>query len=108
MIYFIFVVYSLVRIIMRTIWLTDIHLEFLDNLTFSGFLRELGEKNGDAVLISGDIAQAPTVTEYLAKMAQSFAIPIYFVLGNHDFYHGSISTVRDAVTSLSKKSPHLH
>ncbi len=93
---------------MRTIWLTDIHLEFLENLAFSGFLRELVEKNGDAVLISGDIAQAPTVTEYLAKMAQSLAIPIYFVLGNHDYYHGSISTVRDDVTRLSKGSPLLH
>ena len=93
---------------MITIWLTDIHLEFLDDLAFSGFLRELGEKNGNAILISGDIAQAPTVTGYLAKMAQSLAIPIYFVLGNHDFYHGSISTVRDAVTSLSKETPHLH
>ena len=93
---------------MRTTWLTDIHLEFLGNLAFSGFLRELGEKNGDAVLISGDIAQAPTVTEYLAKMAQSLAIPVYFVLGNHDFYHGSIYAVRDAVRSMSKESPLLH
>ena len=93
---------------MRTIWLTDIHLEFLNDSAYSGFLQVLGEKNGDALLISGDIAQAPTVTEYLAKMAQSLAIPVYFVLGNHDFYHGSISTVRGAVKSLLKESVYLH
>jgi len=93
---------------MRTIWLTDIHLEFLNDSAYSRFLQVLGEKNGDAVLISGDIAQAPTVTEYLAQIAQSLAIPIYFVLGNHDFYHGSISSVRDAVKSMSKESPRLH
>ena len=93
---------------MRAIWLTDIHLEFLDDSAFSAFLRELGGKRGDAVLISGDIAQAPTVTGYLARMAHSLRIPIYFVLGNHDFYHGSISGVRQAVREMSAASPLLH
>lgn len=71
-------------------------------------MRELCDKNADAILISGDIAQAPTIEEHLSKMAQSLASPIYFVLGNHDFYHGSISGVRATVTNLSKGSPHLH
>lgn len=93
---------------MKTIWLTDIHLEFLNDSGFSLFIQELGDKNADAVLISGDIAQAPTVEGYLSKMAQTLAIPIYFVLGNHDFYHGSISGVRAAVTRLSKGSPYIH
>lgn len=97
-----------VRIRMKTIWLTDIHLEFLDDSGFIRFMRELWDKNADAILISGDIAQAPTVEKYLTKMAQTLAIPIYFVLGNHDFYHGSISGVRAAIASLSKGSPHLH
>ncbi|MGA1871407.1 MAG: metallophosphoesterase family protein [bacterium] len=93
---------------MKTIWLTDIHLEFLDDSGFNRFMGELRDKNADAILISGDIAQAPTVAEYLSKMAQTLAIPIYFVLGNHDFYHGSIASVRAAVTNLSKRSSKLH
>ncbi|MBC2717224.1 MAG: metallophosphoesterase [Desulfobacteraceae bacterium] len=93
---------------MKTIWLTDIHLEFLNDPAFDHFMRELCDKNADAILISGDIAQAPTLERYLLKMAQSLAIPIYFVLGNHDYYHGSISGVRSAVTRLLEKSTHLH
>jgi len=74
---------------MRAIWLTDIHLEFLDDGEVSAFLRSLGDQNADAVLISGDIAQAPTVAGYLSTIERFLEIPIYFVLGNHDYYDRS-------------------
>ena len=93
---------------MKTIWLTDIHLEFLDGRGFGRFMKELRDSNGDAILISGDIAQAPNVGDYLSTIAQTLAIPIYFVLGNHDFYRGSISGVRTMATRLSNGSSHLH
>jgi hypothetical protein len=35
-------------------------------------------------------------------------IPIYFVLGNHDFYHGSIAAVRTRVAREASASPWLH
>lgn len=93
---------------MKAIWLTDIHLEFLDHCAFSGFLRKLAEQNGDALLISGDIAQAPSVEDYLTGLARSLEIPIYFVLGNHDYYEGSIPTVRDRISKFAKDSPLLY
>jgi len=34
--------------------------------------------------------------------------PIFFVLGNHDFYRGSIVTVREAVRHLCSDVPNLH
>lgn len=71
-------------------------------------MRELCDKSADVLIISGDIAQAPTIKRYLLKMAQSLTVPIYFVLGNHDYYHGSISGVRSAVTRLSEESSRLH
>ena len=93
---------------MKTIWLTDIHLEFVTDSEFGCLLRDLRDQNADAVLISGDIAQAPTVADYLLKIGQTLAIPIYFVLGNHDFYHGSISQVRETVTRLTCELPQLY
>jgi len=90
---------------MRAIWLTDIHLEFLADGEVSAFLRSLGEQNADAVLISGDIAQAPTVAVYLSRIVRFLEIPIYFVLGNHDYYGGSIPTVRSAVRESVEDSP---
>jgi predicted MPP superfamily phosphohydrolase len=93
---------------MKTIWLTDIHLEFLDDTGFNSFMQELCDKNADAILISGDIAQAPTIEKYLLKMNQSLPFPIFFVLGNHDYYHGSISGVRSVAERLSKESSRLN
>lgn len=93
---------------MKSLWLTDIHLEFLDDSGFTGFMAELRRENADAVLISGDIAQAPTVKEFLLRMERELQLPIYFVLGNHDFYNGSISGVRAAITGMVKKSHYLN
>jgi hypothetical protein len=41
-------------------------------------------------------------------MASALAIPIYFVLGNHDFYGGSIGTVRENVACAAAASRWLH
>jgi hypothetical protein len=93
---------------MRATWLTDIHLEFLDAHAVRVFLKNLDRQNANAVLISGDIAQAPTVCDYLARMAEFLRIPVYFVLVNHDYYHGSIPAVRAAVKASVKDSFLLH
>jgi 3',5'-cyclic AMP phosphodiesterase CpdA len=93
---------------MKAIWLTDIHLEFLDHSAFSDFLKKLGEQDGDALLISGDIAQAPSVEDHLTNLAETLQIPVYFVLGNHDCYEGSIPEVRDRVGGFAKDSALLH
>jgi hypothetical protein len=34
--------------------------------------------------------------------------PVYFVLGNHDFYHGSIAEVRETVRDRCSAVPDLH
>lgn len=103
---------------MRLAWLTDIHLNYLDgNVIGDGvsdrwrdidrFLESVKTADVDAVLISGDIGEAPLLTEYLPRMADIVSRPIYFVLGNHDFYHGSIAGVRSAMKSLAQKRGEL-
>ena len=59
------------------------------------------------MLISGDIAESQNVTEYLEWIASRLAGPIYFVLGNHDFYNGSIAGVRQAVAELCRRDERL-
>jgi hypothetical protein len=93
---------------MKTIWLNDIHLEFLGESEFHRFLVILGKQKADSILIAGDIAQAPTPTGLLSQMEDALGVPIYFVLGNHDFYHGSILGVRAAIQSLVERSSCLH
>jgi Icc protein len=82
---------------LRVGWLTDIHLNFVSPRKRSQFYAEVREQQLDTLLIGGDIGEADSVIQFLTEIERSVGIPIYFVLGNHDFYHGSIAGVRKAV-----------
>jgi len=81
----------------RILWLTDIHLNFLSKRAVSGFLESVSLHKPDVILLGGDTAEAPTLTSYLKRMGQQIQRPIYLVLGNHDFYKGSIDATRAMV-----------
>lgn len=88
---------------MSFLWLTDIHLNFLGMNDRNFFYKGLAESPDEAVLISGDIAEAPSLSEILKEMASSIEKPIYFVLGNHDYYRGRVCHVRDEMSRLTKE-----
>jgi predicted phosphohydrolase len=91
----------------RLVWLTDIHLNFLRPRAVEAFLASLAAVEADAFLIGGDIGEATDVTHHLNALADSLRRPIFFVLGNHDFYRGSIASVREAVRQLCSDVPDL-
>ena len=91
---------------MRLAWLTDIHLNFVDAARVDEFVASVRDR-ADAVAISGDIAESRDVCHYLRTIEEIVQKPIYFVLGNHDFYRGSISQVRRMVAGLAGESKHL-
>jgi Icc protein len=93
---------------MRALWVTDIHLEFLDATGVDDFLDQLRAQAPDCVLVGGDIGQAPTLCEYLLQLENAVQCPVYFVLGNHDYYRGSIVGLRATVTELQRQSRFLH
>lgn len=88
---------------MKLIWLTDLHLDFLQEDERMGFYAQVVQADGDAVLISGDIADALSLDERLQEIAFEVNRPIYFVLGNHDFYHGKVSTVHKETKRLTQQ-----
>jgi predicted phosphohydrolase len=92
----------------RIVWLTDLHLNFIPRDEVVQFLLQVSKQHADAVLITGDIAESSDVCEYLVQMAQVWECPIYFVLGNHDYYFSSIVAVREAVRALSLQQTNLH
>lgn len=85
---------------MRLAWLTDLHLNFVEEDVFVGFIDAIRQAVPDVILVSGDIGEADTVVEYLCRLSEGIGKPIYFVLGNHDFYRGSIATVRETVKNV--------
>lgn len=84
----------------RIAWLTDIHLNFLSDAGVDEFLASVALARPDAVLVGGDIGESPDICDYLERMRRILRAPIYFVLGNHDFYRGSIAETRRRVAQF--------
>jgi predicted phosphohydrolase len=92
----------------RLAWLTDIHLNFVREDKIKEFCNRILESGADAVLVGGDIGEAPSVVRYLKILEEELQCPIYFVLGNHDFYYGSIDRICKAVRDMTGNSKWLH
>lgn len=93
---------------MRLGWVTDIHLDYLDQpQDLTDFTASLVSEAIDSLLVTGDIANAPELDESLEKLAEGIGRPVYFVLGNHDFYGGSIADVRSRMVKLCRRNPRL-
>lgn len=93
---------------MKLAWCTDIHLNFLNDHKREEFYDKFMTDDIDAVLISGDIAEATNIDYIMIEMGNYIKKPIYFVCGNHDFYEGSVSSVRLSLDEAQKKCPYLH
>ena len=93
---------------MKAIWLTDIHLNFLNQEDIGKFLSNLRSLKPDGIFLTGDIGEAHNALTYLEMLADSISCPIYFVLGNHDFYGSSISDVREFTGKYCQNHTHLN
>jgi 3',5'-cyclic-AMP phosphodiesterase len=92
---------------MRLTWLSDIHLNFLRPGELEPFFAAVRAENPDAILLTGEIGEADNVVRYLERMDAELERPIFFVLGNHDFYRGSLFGVRQVVIELMERRPNL-
>jgi len=98
---------------MQLTWATDIHLDFITDVNdihtssrnLDTFCSMFGESDG--VILSGDISLAPLLKDHLLALGERLARPIYFVLGNHDFWSGKFASVREEMTELSNSSEYL-
>ncbi|MDX1924088.1 MAG: metallophosphoesterase [Rickettsiaceae bacterium] len=91
---------------MKLTWITDVHLNFLEKDERIDFYHTLITTDSDGIMISGDIAEATSIEPILKEMA-TIQKPIYFVLGNHDYYRGGINDLRNKMTSMTKDEPFL-
>lgn len=88
----------------KLLWATDIHLDHLSPEQGASFIKEMAEQKPSVAVITGDISTAETVDKWLLYMDRVFTCPVYFVLGNHDYYHGSIEQVRQKVRQITRYS----
>jgi 3',5'-cyclic AMP phosphodiesterase CpdA len=90
----------------RLAWLTDLHLNFVQG-DLRGLREQLAGAGPEGVVITGDISETPTLARDLAALDRMLWMPAWLVLGNHDFYGGSIAAVRAQVASLCQGSTWL-
>lgn len=91
----------------RLAWATDVHFNFPSDTGVEGFARQIAERDVDALVLSGDIGESHDFSGYLETLAEILERPIYFVLGNHDYYKGSIARTRTRARQLSRSNPWL-
>lgn len=88
----------------RLVWVTDPHLNFVHQKGIEAFCRAIARKEPDALVITGDISEAPQLVTHLGFMQIQLdslhPTPIFFVCGNHDYYHGSIYEMRENLRNL--------
>lgn len=89
-------------------WATDIHLEFLSPAALKDFVVHLAHSPADGFLLGGDLSQSQTLASHLRVLDRALQRPIYFVLGNHDYYNGGVEEVRAEVRALAAHSEMLH
>lgn len=92
----------------RLAWITDIHWDRVELEDRAEQTEWIDAARPDALIVSGDIGEAPSFAEFLGYLHDRLNLPIYFVLGNHDFWHGSLNQVRAAAGQLSENLANLH
>lgn len=79
----------------RATWLTDIHLNFLRPLALKAFYERVAQERPDVLLVTGDIGESDSVGRFVDELRA--IAPIYYVLGNHDYYRSSVRAVRTSL-----------
>ena len=94
--------------IKRLVWSTDLHFDAADRSQYQLFLDLVKANEPDCLLIGGDICNGASSLVYLTNLAKVIHKPVYFVLGNHDYYYGSINAIRKEAQSLNKELPKVN
>lgn len=85
---------------MKFAWITDIHLNMVGDLGAKAFLDSVRNHDSDIVFCTGDIAEGSCLQHYLTMMDEIVQKPIFFVLGNHDFWDSSVDHVHNTYTQF--------
>ncbi len=90
------------------LWLSDLHLDRLEYREQKQFIRQLLVARYDACLITGDLSNAAYLEWHLEQISKAGAYrPVYFVLGNHDYFGSSFANVESILTRVCARHTNL-
>lgn len=85
---------------MRIAWATDIHLDFAGKKAVDRFIASVVEVQPDCLILTGDTGESDSWRLLLDNLTERVGKPVYFVLGNHDYYRSTIAKVRSEASSV--------
>lgn len=86
-------------------WGTDVHFDHCSPEVFEAFAHHVKNSGSQGLCLTGDISEGPTIVAHLKQLSSQIDMPLYCILGNHDYYHSSISEVRAQMQQLP---PSIH
>lgn len=87
----------------KYVWITDPHFDRLPEAEFVALAEKL-KSEGRGAIISGDLADGfVAAAGYLKRLG----VPVWYVLGNHDFYGSSVAATRMDAYKLSRAEPFI-
>jgi 3',5'-cyclic-AMP phosphodiesterase len=96
---------------MKILWITDTHLDclFYENAAyeFGTYLRK-EHKGYEALFLTGDISDGDNTVSHLRQLSEGWNKPIYFVLGNHDYYNSSFEDMDEKIKTLCDNDENLN
>ena len=92
---------------MKLTYVTDCHLDHVNEDVFSNFMQQLSLQDTSALVVSGDISVANKLVLHLSLIEGAIRRPVYFVCGNHDFWGSNVDALRKNLTDLSNMSQYI-
>lgn len=90
----------------RLHWYSDIHLEFARGNSLERFLKSISELD-NPILITGDLSAGDAFEYHLLMLGKRVRQHLYFVMGNHDFYHSSFEATENAAARVCSANPRM-
>ena len=85
----------------RSLWITDLHLEFAQSKGPYGWLSKSIKRYGaSALLLTGDTMPSLRLPSALVKLVERVGVPAFFSLGNRDYYGASIAKTEATVDQV--------
>lgn len=91
----------------KYLWYTDIHLNRINPITLLRFISSINRERPDGVFITGDISSGTFINFHLELMAKRIECPVYFTLGNHDYWTSSFKKKNEEIGELCSKYSNL-
>lgn len=95
------------KVTKKLVWLTDLHLDAAPDRIHQ-LLLDIVALKSDMILVGGDTSNGHQALNYLLSISKVTKKDIYFVLGNHEFYHHSISETRELAQHMADCNQHIH